>query len=221
MKNPLQAIIVTALAFAVIAGTAQAQNAPPPLNPGLAALTARVNAIAGDGPISEDVLREGKERSLLCSQCHGEDGNSTRPEIPILAGQNPVYLLDQIERFTVGKRKNFVMQKLAASLSDEEKVKLVLYFASMPKKHSSGDPELAAKGKIPFEKYCQRCHGADGHGTAGYARLAGQHPTYIIKTLTDFRDRKGDRNNPYMYSFTQLLSDADIEAVAAYIANLR
>jgi len=219
MKSTLQAVMVTALV--IVTGTALAQDAPPPPDPALAALSARIDAIAGDGPLPAEVLREGRERSLLCSQCHGKDGNSIRPEIPMLAGQNPVYLLDQIERFTEGKRKNFVMQKLAASLSDDEKVKLVLYFASMPKKHSSGDPELAARGRIPFEKYCQRCHGADGHGTAGYARLAGQHPTYIIKTLTDFRDRKGDRNNPYMYSFTQLLSDEDIEAVAAYIANLR
>ena len=40
-------------------------------------------------------LEEGKERSMLCGYCHGKDGNSVKPDIPNLAGQNTEYLLKQ------------------------------------------------------------------------------------------------------------------------------
>jgi len=33
-------------------------------------------------------IRAGKDRSILCSNCHGVDGNSLRPDIPNLAEQN-------------------------------------------------------------------------------------------------------------------------------------
>src|SRR5690606_40660115 len=34
----------------------------------------------------------GQERAVFCTYCHGETGNSKRPHIPNLAGQNPLYL---------------------------------------------------------------------------------------------------------------------------------
>lgn len=205
----------------LIAGGAIAQQADVPVDPVKALLIEQVEAVSASQAARQDALRVGRERAVLCSQCHGADGNSDKPEVPILAGQSPVYLLDQIRRFASGQRKNYVMQNLARSFTEQEQVKLALYYSSVVKRRSSGDPALAVRGQSLFSRYCQHCHGADGQGTAGYARLAGQHPAYVVKTLTDFRDRKGDRNNPFMYSYTQILSDVDIRAVAAYIANLR
>lgn len=220
MKKNTQAVILAAITTALSGGFASAQEQSPP-DPLRTALEEKVAGVISSKEARESALRVGRERAVLCSQCHGMDGNSSKPEVPILAGQNPVYLLDQIERFASGKRKDYVMQKLAGSFSEEEKLNLALYYSSVEKKHSSGDPSLAAKGQPLFFRFCQHCHGEDGQGTAGYARLAGQHPAYVAKTLTDFRDRTGDRNNPFMFSFTQVLTDDDIKAVAAHIANLR
>lgn len=52
-----------------------------------------------DPAAKQEAMRAGRNRALLCSYCHGDDGNSVKPEVPNLAGQNPVYLLDQIGKF--------------------------------------------------------------------------------------------------------------------------
>lgn len=218
MKKIVFALVGMGLVWRA-AGAAEPQSGA--VDPVRQALLAKVEAVAADPSVREEALRIGRERAVLCAHCHGHDGNSDKPEVPILAGQSPVYLLDQIERFATGKRKDFVMEALAGSFSAQDRLSIALYYSSATKRHADGDPALAAEGGPIFVRYCSHCHGADGNGTEGYARLAGQHPTYVVKTLTDFRDQRGDRNNPFMLSFTQVLSDDDIRAVAAYIATLR
>ena len=68
---------------------------------------------------------------------------------------------------------------------------------------------------------CIRCHGANGKGEAGYARIAGQRPDYVINTLKAFRSHNPDRRNGFMETYTSNLTDKQIENLAAYIANLR
>src|SRR5690606_22885752 len=53
---------------------------------------ARFNYLMGDEAQRERAFEAGRERALFCSYCHGETGNSKRPHIPNLAGQNPLYL---------------------------------------------------------------------------------------------------------------------------------
>lgn len=69
---------------------------------------------------------------------------------------------------------------------------------------------------------CAACHGDMGQGgkRGEYPRLAGQRPGYIEYTLRKFRSR--ERLNLPMFPYTQEreLSDADIKAVAAYIAGI-
>jgi cytochrome c553 len=44
---------------------------------------------------------------------------------------------------------------------------------------------------------CGACHGADGNSTSpAYPSLAGQHPEYLAKQLTEFRS--GARKNAIM-----------------------
>lgn len=65
---------------------------------------------------------------------------------------------------------------------------------------------------------CQACHGADGNGTGDgqYPRIAGQHASYLVKALRDYRS--GARPNPIMAGFAGTLTDADIDNLAAYFA---
>jgi len=171
----------------------------------------------------------GHERIMLCAHCHGEDGNSLRPEIPNLAGQNPPYLIEQVEKFADGRRKNFVMQTLASNFTLEDKVNLAVYFNSQMVKPSAADPVIAAKAEHIYKSVCQLCHGETGKGAEGYARIAGQRPQYVINTLQRFRaaaqhtidaaDIK--RSSTRMEQVTQRLTDQEIEALANYIALLR
>jgi len=71
---------------------------------------------------------------------------------------------------------------------------------------------------------CTGCHAPDGKGNipAGFPRLSGQHPEYVEKQLRAFRsgDRKNDGDQSIMRSVADKLSDAEIAALANYIAGL-
>lgn len=194
-------------------------------------LLALVSEVIHDDARHQLAIERGRERTVLCAQCHGDDGNSRSPDVPNLASQNPTYLLEQVEKFADGRRKNFVMQSLARSFTMEDKVNLAVYYASMPVKPVVADPVLAREGARIYETVCQLCHGEDGRGEAGYARLAGQQPLYVVATLKRFRanarargtlsEQEMKRHDVRMEQVTQNLSDRDIEALAAYIALLK
>jgi cytochrome c553 len=168
------------------------------------------------------LIREGRNRTVLCNTCHGEDGIAIKEVTPNLAGQNPVYLVDQFQRYQDGRRNDYWMSNLAHTLSMEDKIKIALYYAEMEMKPSGGGKlELQEKGQQIFKEACVSCHGQDGRGQEGYARLAGQRYDYVVKMLKEFRDRTGKRFNVWMTGVAIRLSDQDIEAVAAYLANLK
>jgi len=216
MKLLKQAIF---LVLFLALGCAQAQEEEEIL-PIETRVNARLAAVDKSPKVWEKVRKVGAERALFCSVCHGEDGNSKKDNVPKLAAQNPVYLLDQLEKFANGTRKSFVMQDLAKSFSDQDKIDLVVYYARSSRAIGAiGDPELIARGKELYAK-CQGCHGEDGMGASGYANIAAQHATFVEATLIDFRDETGNRNNPVMTAMTQGLSDADIRAIAAYVESM-
>lgn len=71
---------------------------------------------------------------------------------------------------------------------------------------------------------CTGCHAPDGTGNAaaGFPRLSGQHPDYIEKQLTNFRagNRVNDGDTAPMRTIADKLSDAEIKAVANFVAGL-
>lgn len=80
---------------------------------------------------------------------------------------------------------------------------------------ATGDP---AAGKQIAEKVCAACHGADGNSTSpDFPRLAGQHPDYLVKALSDYKS--GARKNPIMAPMAASLSHEDMLNVAAYFAS--
>lgn len=170
-------------------------------------------------------ITQGKERAVLCNQCHGVDGNSKKPEVPNLAGQNPVYLLDQIEKFADGRRINYVMNALSKNFTRDDKVNLAIFYASLKVKTVKQDPKLVAQGKPVYETRCVSCHGAAGAGQADFARLAGQQKQYVENTLFKFKmrtkDSKAKRSSDIMEAISNALSNEDIIAVSAYIAQLK
>jgi cytochrome c553 len=64
---------------------------------------------------------------------------------------------------------------------------------------------------------CAACHGADGNSLVPqWPRLAGQSASYISKQLRDFKAKR--RNDPTMSPQAQILSEQDIEDLAAYFS---
>jgi cytochrome c553 len=192
-------------------------------------LMAEINKDIHDDAAHQAAIVAGKERAVLCSNCHGVDGNSVKGDIPNLAGQNPAYIIEQIDKFQTGARKNFVMQTLAGIFTFKDRVNLAVYYTSQKVKPQSFDARLADKGKQIYRNVCFRCHGENGKGEEGYARLAGQKIDYVKMTLKRFRanaTKTADaydikRTNVNMEQVSVFLTDEDIDGLANYIASLR
>lgn len=76
--------------------------------------------------------RAGAAISAECAMCHGSNGMSVAANIPNLAGQRYPYLLQQLEAFKTGTRKNMLMNQTAHALSKQQMQDLAAYFASIP-----------------------------------------------------------------------------------------
>jgi cytochrome c553 len=175
---------------------------------------------------------DGKTKSASCAACHGVDGNSMVPTFPKLAGQHASYIAKQLADFKSGDRKDPTMNGMAAPLSEQDMADLGAYFASNTGAiGSAADAEKAAKGKKIYQagdsakgvSACMACHGPSGAGNPGakFPALSGQHSTYIIKALKDFRSgTRANDMNKMMRDIAAKMSDSDIEAVAEYIAGL-
>lgn len=74
-----------------------------------------------------------------------------------------------------------------------------------------------AKGQQIVAQVCVACHGADGNSSAPVnPSLAGQHPEYLVKQLSEFK--KGVRKNPIMQGMAATLSEDDMRNVAAFLS---
>ena len=171
----------------------------------------------------------------VCAACHAVDGNSTITANPKLAAQHADYLYKQLVEFSAkpggktGVRENAVMSGFAGSLSDEDKRNVAAYFAMQRAKPGAAHiKETLDQGQRLYrtgvaEKglpACAGCHGPTGAGIPSqYPRLSGQHAEYTEAQLKAFRDGTRHNNEP-MQQIAGRLSDAEIKALADYVAGL-
>ncbi len=88
-----------------------------------------IAAAATSGTLAAGNAADGKQKSQACVACHAEDGNSTSPQFPRLAGQHPDYLVKALRDYKSGARKNPIMAPFAMSLSPRDMEDLAAYFA--------------------------------------------------------------------------------------------
>ena len=77
--------------------------------------------------------------------------------------------------------------------------------------------EAKGNAKAGSEKAanCEACHGKDGQSLdPNYPNLAGQHQSYLVKALSDYRS--GKRTNAIMASLASQLSNQDIQDLAKW-----
>lgn len=180
----------------------------------------------------------GKGQSMVCSACHGADGNSAVPSFPKLAGQGERYLLKQLQDIRDGARPVPTMAGQLTGKSDQQLADLAAFYASQPASGGKTKPELLALGEKIYRSgvierkvaACTACHSPTGQGNApaGFPSLAGQHAEYIATQLNMYRKgyedetgRTNDGDAMIMRSTAFGLSDKEIEAVSSYIAGLK
>nr|WP_236987327.1 c-type cytochrome [Marinagarivorans cellulosilyticus] len=186
---------------------------------------------------------KGQALTAVCAACHGQDGNSPMAIYPKLAGLGEKYLLKQLQEIKSGARPVVEMTGLLTYLSDQDLADIAAYFNSKTTQ-LSGSKEMKvlvnsgeevdalalgtklyrAGNKEAGIPACSGCHSPRGQGNspAGYPRLSGQHSDYVIKQLKAFRagERTNDGEAKIMRSIAERMTDAEITAIANYIAGL-
>ncbi len=66
-----------------------------------------------------------------CVMCHGADGVSKMPNVPHLAGQPEIYMVEQMKALRSGKRHSETMGFIAKPLTDDEIANLSAWYASI------------------------------------------------------------------------------------------
>lgn len=175
----------------------------------------------------------GMDKAATCAGCHGPDGNSMIPMWPKLAGQHANYIAKQLGDFKSGARVDATMTAMVAPLGAQDIQDIAAWFASQKlNPGSAADAAKAEQGKkiynggVPTKgiSACMACHGPSGAGNPGalFPSLKGQHTTYVVKALKDFRSatRSNDAAK-MMQNIAAKMSDAEIDAVAEYISGLQ
>lgn len=181
-----------------------------------------------------EVVAEGRAVDALlptCSACHGNDGNSPASAWPKIAGQNREYIIQQIEAFQSGARKNVQMEPIVKDLTKAEVIGLAEYFSSQKTSVGVTKKQHLALGARIYHKgdgtkglpACVACHGPKGEGNpaAKFPALSGQHSDYTLLQLKAFRS--GARNNDanaIMQQIARTMEDKEMEAVSGYIEGL-
>ena len=195
---------------------------------------------SADVPFTHGTVTAGATKSVVCASCHGPNGNSVNPEWPRLAGQNAVYIAEQLRLFRSGVRNNPVMKPLAATLSDQDIDDLAVYFEAQTPIGLEADPSYWKAGEALYlsgdEAHdvpaCIACHGPVGRGNlaAGYPALRAQQSVYVIKQLNDYANgarysganaAAASRNGVMMFTIAKRLSAEQIRDVASYVQGMR
>lgn len=190
---------------------------------------------------AEGDAARGETLSVTCAACHGTDGNSADPANPKIAGQNVIYLFEQLLAFQTGERVNAIMQGMVGSLSEQDMKDLAAFYAGQEGTVGEANADLVALGSRIYRggviesgvSACIACHGANGQGNApaGFPALSGQHASYTIAQLKAYRNgyraseptadaRTTDGDSRVMRTTAFNMKDFEIEAVAAYIQGL-
>lgn len=164
-----------------------------------------------------------EEKAVLCGACHGLVGIPEDKSVPIIWGQNAGYLYLQFRDFQKGARVDERMSAVAKNVVKDDALALAEFFAAKPWP-STGAP-AASKAETDTAMVaiksvvCTSCHLEEFQGDSSVPRLAGQQRDYLLKTMTDFRNRTR-ANNPGMSDLMNTVTPEQLTAIAAYLAGL-
>ena len=142
-----------------------------------------------------------------CSACHGKNGVSTEPKIPIIAGYSAKYINESMGAFKKkvrtcaevsipsGPKKGTKsdMCKVVAELSDSDIDALAKHLAAQKfvRAKQPFDAAKAQKAVSVYKLRCEKCHEDNGASASeDNGILAGQWTPYLRDQLVGFRTGK-------------------------------
>ena len=174
-------------------------------------------------------VAHGKKLNGDCAGCHGDAGTTDTPDVPNLAGQDPLYTFKQLSDYKEGTRGSPIMGEAVKPLSEKDMADLAAFYASLPPGPAASGVPPEATAVLPLTRIgdgarlmpaCDACHGNRGAGDGGsygVPRLSGQKFDDMATQLTTFRS--GERANDVyraMRDVCKHLTDAEIAGLAAY-----
>ena len=72
----------------------------------------------------------GEKKTAACFSCHGKNGIPKSPNMPKLAGQNRVYLIDAMKSYADGRRDHPLMKSFVTGLSEQDLEDIASFYAS-------------------------------------------------------------------------------------------
>ncbi len=185
------------------------------------------------GPLINDVVAADiATLTAPCEDCHGKDGVSQEPKIPIIAGSSSTYIVYAMDAFRdktwpcedikypagAHKGETTNMCKAVKNLSEEDTKLIADHYAGKPfvRAKQSFDADLAKTGKGIHELNCRKCHedgGSSPDDDAGI--LAGQWMPYLEEQLEEFVSGKRPMPEKKIPKIEKLTQD-DIKALVNY-----
>ena len=202
---------------------------------------AAVDTLAQGTPFADGTVEAGALKAVTCSACHGPNGNSTTVLWPKLAGQNAIYIAEQLQLFKAGVRVNPDMLKMTSTLSERDIDNVAVFYQAQTLVGGEADASVWRGGENLYRfgdpsrdiPACTACHGPVGRGNpvADYPALRAQFAGYVTKQLDDFASgarysgaKAGgptSRNGYIMTTIAKRLNSEDIKGLAAYIQGMR
>ncbi len=171
----------------------------------------------------------------LCSHCHGRDGASDDPNMPIIGGYSKPYIVSSLLAYNDKTRscptieyisdekkvESTNMCEIAKVLSKEEIQKLAKFYSNkrFRRANQDFDLELARKGQLIHERDCEKCHSEGGSVPSDDAGiLAGQWTPYLKQQFFAFYSEKRKLDRKMKPKFNKL-DKTEIEALLNYYAS--
>jgi len=179
------------------------------------------------------ILNINKSHAIMCSICHGIDGNSFIKTWPKISGQYKKYIVNQILEYktgTKGNRYDPIMFPIAKNLTKININKIASFYANQAIFSNELNigiitNNLYVAGNIKFNiSPCASCHGFNGRGNflANFPKLSGQHSKYIINQMKKYKtlSRKTD---PFkiMRTIMYAITVEEMNIIGSYISTLK
>ncbi len=179
--------------------------------------------------------KAGEQKVAMCMGCHNIIGyQASFPQVykvPMIAGQDPKYIVTALTEYRTGDRKHPTMRAIAAALTDKDMADVAAFYSSLGKSvPNAREVPAMLETPVPAElkakvAACAACHGANfSTPTDGsIPRLAGQHADYLYVALKSYHTTGHalvGRTNATMNGMAAPLSDADMKDIANYVSSL-
>jgi cytochrome c553 len=159
-----------------------------------------------------------EERTALCLACHGAGGQSLIPDTPSIGGQPFFFVVAQLFLFRRGARAN------AKTMTDDDLRAFGEWVSKLPPPKAPaepGDPARLKRGAaLVRERPCVSCHNPDFSGREQMPRLAHQREEYLLRSMREYKSGARIGYGAAMTEELVGLSDADLQDLAYFLANL-